>query len=165
MTFSIAARCTESDEVGVVIASSSICVASRCAFVRTGVGAALTQNVTDPSLGPAVLDAMEQGHGAVNALGKVISTAHQSRWRQLLAIGRTGAGAIFSGEKMLGIHAEAYGKDCVAAGNLLSNESVPGAMVSGFEQASGPLAEKLLTALKAALDAGGEMGLYGRPVC
>ena len=31
-------------------------------------------------------------------------------------------------------------------------------MVSGFEQASGPLAEKLLTALKAALDAGGEMG-------
>ena len=158
MTFSIAARCTESEELGVVIASSSICVASRCAFVRTGVGAALTQNVTDPCLGPAILDAMEQGNGAVNALAKVISTAHQSRWRQLLAIGRTGAGAIFSGEKMLGIHAQAYGKDCVAAGNLLSNESVPGAMVSGFEQASGPLAEKLLTALEAALDAGGEMG-------
>ena len=58
MTFSIAARCTESEEVGIVIASSSICVASRCAFVRTGVGAVLTQNVTDPCLGPAVLDAM-----------------------------------------------------------------------------------------------------------
>jgi uncharacterized Ntn-hydrolase superfamily protein len=159
MTFSIAARCTESEEVGIVIASSSICVASRCAFVRTGVGAALTQNVTDPCLGPAVLDAMEQGNGAVNALAKVISTAHQSQWRQLLAIGRVGAGAIFSGEKMLGIHAEAYGKECVAAGNLLSNESVPGAMVSGFEQASGPLAAKLLTALEAALDAGGGNGV------
>lgn len=165
MTFSIAAHCTESEEVGIVIASSSICVASRCAFVRTGVRAALTQNVTDPCLGPAVLDAMEQGNGAVNAFAKVISTAHQSQWRQLLAIGRTGAGAICSGEKMLGIHAEAYGKDCVAAGNLLSNERVPGAMVSGFEQASGPLAEKLLTALEAALDEGVKWGLYGRLVC
>ena len=158
MTFSIADRCTESEEVGIVIASSSICVASRCAFVRTGVGAVLTQNVTDPCLGPAVLDAMEQGNSAVNALAKVISTAHQSQWRQLLVIGRKGAGAIFSGEKMLGIHAEAYGKNCVAAGNLLSNENIPGAMVSDFQQASGPLAEKLLTALEAALDEGGEMG-------
>ena len=51
MTFSIAACCPERRMFGVAISSSSICVTSRCAFTRSGVGAALTQNVTDPSLG------------------------------------------------------------------------------------------------------------------
>ena len=47
--------------VGVVISSSSISVASRCPWVRAGVGAASTQNVTDPSLGNLMLDYLEQG--------------------------------------------------------------------------------------------------------
>ena len=42
--------------VGVAITTSSICVASRCPWVRSGVGAAATQNITDPSLGNLMLD-------------------------------------------------------------------------------------------------------------
>ena len=41
MTVSIVACCTESEGIEVVIASSSISVVSRRAFVRTGAGAAL----------------------------------------------------------------------------------------------------------------------------
>ena len=49
MTFSLVARCEKTKMLGVVISSSSISVASRCPWVRAGVGAAATQNVTDPS--------------------------------------------------------------------------------------------------------------------
>ena len=46
MTFSVAGFCKRTGMVGVSITSSSICVASRCPWVRTGVGAASTQNIT-----------------------------------------------------------------------------------------------------------------------
>ena len=61
MTFSLVARCEKTKMLGVVISSSSISVASRCPWVRAGVGAATTQNVTDPSLGNLMLDYLEQG--------------------------------------------------------------------------------------------------------
>src|SRR5699024_11903232 len=84
MTFSIAARCPDTGMVGVAVSSSSICVASRCAFVRAGVGAALTQNVTDPTLGPAVLDAIADGANTQAALDHIARDNHTIEWRQVL---------------------------------------------------------------------------------
>ncbi len=61
MTFSVVGYCARTGAMGVAITSSSPAVAARCAWVRGGVGAATTQNVTDPRLGPAMLDALEGG--------------------------------------------------------------------------------------------------------
>ena len=61
MTFSVAGFCKRTGMVGVSITSSSICVASRCPWVRAGVGAASTQNITDPSLGNEMLDLIAKG--------------------------------------------------------------------------------------------------------
>ena len=61
MTLSIAGRCLETGMLGGAVTSSSICVASRCLFTRADVGAALTQNVTDPSLGDKMLNLLESG--------------------------------------------------------------------------------------------------------
>ena len=58
MTFSISGFCQETGMLGVAITTSSICVASRCPWVRAGVGAAVTQNVTDPSLGNIMLECL-----------------------------------------------------------------------------------------------------------
>ena len=60
MTFSVVGRCERTGMFGVAITTSSICVASRCPWVRSGVGAAATQNVTDPRLGNALLDLLEE---------------------------------------------------------------------------------------------------------
>ena len=67
MTLSIAGRCTETGMLGGAVTSSSICVASRCLFTRSGVGAALTQNVTDPSLGEKMLNLLESGENVKTA--------------------------------------------------------------------------------------------------
>ena len=158
MTLSLAGRCAETGMLGAAVTSSSICVASRCLFTRAGVGAGLTQNVTDPSLGVRMLDLLEAGADADTAISQVVAEANHIEWRQLVLLDSSGSFALHTGEKVLGRHATAEGKQCVAAANLLANEEVPQTMVTAFEQSSGHLAQRLITALEAGIAAGGEEG-------
>ena len=158
MTFSLVARCAASGHFGVAVTSSSPAVAARCAFVRAGTGAVARQNVTDPRLGPRVLDAMASGQGAAAAVRQVTDTADNTSWRQLLAVDAQGGTAIFSGDHALGISAEGQAQDAASAGNLLANPGVPAAVLAGFASSSGHLGDRLMAALFAGLDAGGEAG-------
>ena len=158
MTLSIAGRCPETGMLGGAVTSSSICVASRCLFTRAGVGTALTQNVTDPSLGEKMLNLLESGGDVKTAVSKVVSEENHIQWRQLVLLDSTGSSALHTGEKVLGQHATVQGNQCAAAANLLANQSVPSAMVEAFEKSSGHLAHRLITALDAGINAGGEEG-------
>ena len=158
MTFSIAAGCSETGQFGVVVTSSSICVASRCAFVRSGAGAALSQNITDPSLGPLMLKQSAAGDSAQQIIDKLVASQQHIQYRQLALIDKTYTCASFTGEQALGVTGEATGRHCVAVGNLLHNDQVPTAMVNAFESANGSLADRLLDALDAGQEKGGEAG-------
>jgi uncharacterized Ntn-hydrolase superfamily protein len=158
MTFSLIARCAKTGQFGMVVSSSSPAVAARCAHVRAGVGAVASQNVTDPELGPLILDALGRGADAPRALAKVGRNRPYLDYRQLMVVDPEGRTAIHSGAMALGIWAEAQGRDCAAGGNLLANAGVPAAMVAAFEAASGHLGDRLLASLRAGLEAGGEAG-------
>jgi uncharacterized Ntn-hydrolase superfamily protein len=157
MTFSLIARCTKTGQFGMVISSSSPAVAARCAHVRAGVGVVASQNITDPALGPEVLEAIAQGQSAAEAIA-ALQTKRFIDYRQVLAIGATGNAAIHSGTQVLGVWAEVKGRDCAAGGNLLANAEIPQAMVTAFESATGHLGDRLMTALQAGIAAGGEVG-------
>lgn len=158
MTFSLIARCAKSGQFGMVISSSSPAVAARCAHTRAGVGAVASQNITDPGLGPLILDELAKGSAASNALGTITLNRQHIDYRQLLVIDAQGRTAIHSGTQVLGIWGEAQGKDCAAGGNLLANDSVPTAMIQAFESSTGHLGDRLISALIAGLGAGGEAG-------
>ena len=158
MTFSLAGRCADTGMLGGVITTSSPCVGARCLWVRAGSGVVLTQNVTNPGLGPAGLDKMAAGQTASAALTHLLQIEPHPAYRQLALLDSLGSAADFSGEHALGVHNTAAGENCVAAGNLLANPSVPEAMVAAFASQSGHLAERLLFALQAGLSAGGEAG-------
>lgn len=158
MTFSIVARCEKTGMMGMAISSSSPAVAARCAHARAGVGVVATQNITDPSLGPKGLDLLADCLSADEALSTLLEDYPTAPWRQVVILDAEGRAAIHSGEHTLGTYAFATGKDCAAAGNLLANTGVPAAMVAAFEAAEGHFAERLLTAMQAALAAGGEAG-------
>ena len=155
---SIVARSADAASFGMAIASSSPAVAARCMHGRAGVGAAATQNITDPTLGPLVLDALARGMTAPAALGRVLSATPFGAYRQLLAVGAQGPPATHSGAHGLGLVNSAVGADAAAAGNLLASPAVPGAMIAAFEVGTGHLGDRLLRALRAGLDAGGEAG-------
>lgn len=143
---------------GVAISSSSPAVAARCAHARARVGAVASQNVTDPRLGPMALDLMAAGAGAAAAIAELQRRGSFMEYRQVLAVDREGGSAIHSGARSLGIWTQAQARDVAAGGNLLANDGVPQAMVAAFLGSSGHLGDRLLAALRAGLEAGGEAG-------
>ncbi|WLE63827.1 DUF1028 domain-containing protein [Burkholderia plantarii] len=159
MTFSIVGRCQETGQLGIAISSSSIAVGARCPWVRAGVGAVATQNVTLPALGPQILDLLEAGQlDPAAALDRALSANGWSQYRQVTVIDGQGRTALFSGKESLGLHHAVAGEQCVAAGNLLSDPKVIEAMVPTFETTPGALADRLIAAMQAAVAAGGEAG-------
>jgi len=158
MTFSIVGHCPETGMFGVAISSSSPAVAARCSFARAGVGAVATQNITDPRLGPHALDLMERGASPSEALSILQRSGAHMAYRQVLAVGRSGETASYSGTEVLGMWSEAEGHDAVAAGNLLADAGVPEVMLQYFANTKGALGARLVGALRAGLDAGGEAG-------
>ena len=158
MTFSLVARCSKTGMFGVAISSSSPAVASRCAYTRSGVGAVASQNVTDPTLGPMTLDYIQKGLSAIQAVEEVKHNSQFLEFRQILAIDKNGQTANHSGANSLGIWADCTGNNVISAGNLLANENVPKKIVDDFENKSGHLGDRLISALKSGLKAGGEAG-------
>ena len=146
------------DMFGVIIASSSPAVASRCAHARAGVGAVATQNITDPSLGARILDSLASGLSTDQALAEAIQSSPYAAYRQLMVLSAKGSAAIHSGTHALGTVGSACGAHCAAAGNLLADTDVPASMVEAFESATGPFGERLMAALGAGVARGGEAG-------
>jgi uncharacterized Ntn-hydrolase superfamily protein len=159
MTLSIVARFPEGNMFGVAIASSSPAVAARCAHARRGAGAVATQNITDPSLGPQILDGLDRGASARAALEDALHSTPFGAYRQLIVVGREGPPVVHSGAKALGVVGSAVGVNAAAAGNLLVRADVPAVMVAAFEaQFDVQFAAMLLQALRAGVEAGGEAG-------
>jgi len=159
MTFSLVARCPQTGMLGVAIASSSICVASRCPWVRSGVGASTTQNVTDPSLGNLMLNYLEEGLNVQETIDKIIEKNKFIDYRKLSLIDTKGNSASFTGSKILGKHTVSKGVDCIATGNLLRSTNVINSMTDNFTKNSNShFIERLLFALQAGDNSGGEEG-------
>ena len=132
MTYSIAARCQRSGAFGIAITSSSICVASRCAWVGP-LGAVSTQNVTDPALGPAGLALLRQGLGA----GAVLQSAAGRHAAAGIAAGRRHRSlrqdrAAFRQRSRCRSLPSLEGDACIALGNLLASPDVPARMIAAY---------------------------------
>lgn len=157
MTFSIVAT-DGRGRYGMAVASSSPAVAARCAHLRGGVGAVSSQNITDPRLGPALLDRLASGESAQQALDALTHDTENIEYRQLVVLDAHGNSAVFHGEHTLGLFAEGRGRHSVAAGNMLADAGVPQAMCDAFEDAQGELEQRLMAAMRTGVAAGGEAG-------
>ena len=121
MTFSLAARCPDTGAFGIAISSSSPAAAARCIHLRPGIGAAASQNITDPRLGERLLDRLAAGDSAAEAMAAVVAADPTADYRQLTVVDTAGRAAGHSGRHTLGTHHLAFGDGAVAAGNLLAS--------------------------------------------
>lgn len=158
MTFSLAARCPETGAFGVAITTASLAVGARCPFARGGVGAVLTQNRTDPRLGPKGLDLLAAGKSAQETIDDLVRNAHVIGWRQLAVVDAQGRTAHYSGKSIVSKHCGAEGPGCISIGNLLVSDTLPRRMVEGYmANPKAAFADRLIDSLVAGLDAGGEI--------
>jgi len=159
MTFSLVARDPATGAFGIVICSSSPAVASRCAHVRATVGVVASQNITNPALGPRVLDSLAGGTDADTAIKAALAQEQFPAYRQLTVVDRNGNTSVHSGTESLGVHTSTQGNQAAAAGNLLKDEGVITALLAGYANSgSAAFEERLLDGLRAAMAAGGEAG-------
>ena len=157
MTFSLVAR-DASGAFGAAICSSSPAVAARCVHLADGIGGVNSQNVTDPRLGPVLLDHLRDGRTAAEALDAVTGSTAHVEFRQLLVVDAAGRAAAYSGPRALGVFGDSVGNGVAAGGNMLADAAIPDLMVEAFTAATGDLEQRLLAAAQAAVAAGGEAG-------
>src|ERR1700729_2651920 len=142
-----------------VLSSSSPAVAARCLHLRPRVGAAASQNVTNPALGPRLLDLLQAGATAQEAVAQVVAEEAHPEHRQLTVVDAAGRAAHFTGARALGRSAAAPGHQAVAAGNMLADARVVQAMIDAYRASTAAtFEERLLAGFLGGVAAGGEEG-------
>ena len=158
-TFSIMGRCPRTGALGVGITTRSMAVASRCPYVQANIGAVATQASTNPRLGRLALRLLEQGFSAPKVLEEVAASDPYIEHRQIGIVDRDGNSAARTGSENKDWAGHITGRDYVAMGNVLLGEHVAEAIARGFEESEDEvLEERLLRAIEAGRDAGGQHG-------
>ncbi|MCA1032069.1 DUF1028 domain-containing protein [Bacillus timonensis] len=156
MTFSIVGFDPTTKELGIAVQSKFLGVGAVVPWAKAGVGAVATQSYANTSYGPKGLGLMEKGMSASEALSTLIGEDEEKEYRQVGIVDAKGNAATFTGEKCYNWAGGITGKNFAAQGNILVDEETVKAMAATFEAANGSLAERLLTALDAGQEAGGD---------
>jgi uncharacterized Ntn-hydrolase superfamily protein len=155
-TYSIVARDGETGELGAAVQSHWFSVGSIVTWARPGVGAVATQSIAEPAYGPRLLDALAGGAAPGDALRALLAADEAAPFRQVAVLGVDGPPATHSGSGCI-LHAgHAAGDDFSVQANMMASEAVWPAMAEAFTHATGPLARRMLAALRAAEAAGGD---------
>ncbi|MDN7244527.1 DUF1028 domain-containing protein [Planococcus shenhongbingii] len=155
-TFSIIGADPETGEVGVAVQSKFLAVGSVVPWAKADVGAVATQSWANTAYGPAGLALLEQGASPEEAIAKLVMDDPGKNLRQVAIINAKGEASAFTGEECYDWAGHKVGKHHSAQGNILVSEETVTSMSKTFEKTEGPLAERLLAALAAAQQAGGD---------
>ena len=156
-TFSIVARDPQTGELGVAVQSHWFSVGSIVPWAEAGVGAVATQSFVDPSYGKLGLDLMRVGKSAPDALKSLLAGDEGRDVRQVAMIDAQGRVAAHTGAKDIQAAGHIVGRDYSVQANLMLDEKVWPAMSRAFETTKGDLAERMLAALDAAQEVGGDI--------
>jgi uncharacterized Ntn-hydrolase superfamily protein len=155
MTYSIVARDQETGELGVAVQSRAFGV-GLCAWARPGVGAIATQAFTERSYGPLGLDLLAAGESPADALAQLLRADEQRDFRQIAFLAADGRTAAHTGAACVPDCGHTARDGVAAQGNMLASPAVWHAAADTFADTEGSLAERLLAALDAAEEAGGD---------
>lgn len=157
MTYSIVARDRDTGQLGVAVQSKYFSVGSVVSWAEPGVGAVATQSMAEISYGPKGLELMRQGRSAAAALAELIAADELRERRQVGMVDANGATASHTGQGCIAAAGHVVGDGYTCQANLMLRDTVWGAMAAAFESAQGALPERLLAALDAAENQGGDL--------
>jgi uncharacterized Ntn-hydrolase superfamily protein len=155
-TYSIVACDAATGEVGVAVQSKYFCVGHVVPWAKAGVGAVATQAAGVAAYGPKLLFLLGSGYTPEAALEEALAEDAGKETRQLGVVDMTGRAAAFTGAECNDWAGHLVGEGYAVQGNILASQHVVDAMARAYEQVEGPLAERLMAALEAGQEAGGD---------
>ncbi len=156
-TFSIVARDPQTGEMGVAVQSHWFSVGTIVTWAEAGVGAIATQSFVNASFGPRGLEMLKKGMTAQQAVDSLLASDEGREFRQLAIIDAKGNVASFTGKKCVQPAGNIVGDNFSCQANLMINDKVWPAMSEAFKKSTGPLAERMMAALEAGQEAGGDI--------
>jgi uncharacterized Ntn-hydrolase superfamily protein len=156
-TYSIVAIDKKARQMGVAVQSHWFSVGSVVPWGEPGVGVVATQAFVESSYGPKGLALMRKGVPPSLALRRLLRADRRSEVRQVAMLDAKGRVAAHTGPRCLPHAGDAQGGGFSAQANLMSNDGIWPAMARSFTSSRGPLAQRLLEALEAAEEAGGDI--------
>lgn len=159
MTFSIVARGTDGSgrpAYGVAVASKFLAVGAAVPAADPVAGALATQSMANLAYRPQGLALLRSGTAAADVVAGLTAADPLRDERQLGVVGPTGDGATHTGAHCLDWAGGTTGDGFAIQGNILAGPGVVEAMRVAYLDSSGPLAERLVAALRAGDEAGGD---------
>lgn len=156
MTFSIVGYDPQEKEWGIAVQSKFLGVGAVVPWAKAGVGAVATQSYANTSFGPEGLRLMEEGKSAEEALHALLDKDLGREQRQVGFVDAKGNAATYTGKECYDWAGGVTGPYFAAQGNILVDENTVKAMAESFQKTEGSLAARLLTALQAGQNAGGD---------
>ncbi|PLR91915.1 DUF1028 domain-containing protein [Bacillus sp. T33-2] len=156
MTFSIVGYDPKEKEWGIAVQSKFLGVGAVVPFAKAGVGAVATQSYANTAYGPQALELFAQGKSAAEVLEIITKDDPDKEMRQVGLIDASGNAASFTGTYCYDWAGGVTGENFAAQGNILIDENTVQAMARTFTETEGTLAQRLLAALDAGQQAGGD---------
>jgi len=156
-TYSIVARDPVTGELGVAVQSHWFSVGSIVSWAEPGVGAVATQSIAEPAYGPRALALLRGGVAAPDALAKLTAEDGEADVRQVAVVDAAGRVGVHTGARCIPHAGDVTGDGFSCQANMMGSATVWSAMAEAFAVAEGGLAERLLLALEAAEDQGGDV--------
>lgn len=156
-TYSIVAYDETTGEMGVAVQSHWFSVGSIVTWAEAGVGAIATQSFVNPAFGPDGLALLKQGLSAKEVVEKLIESDEGRDVRQLAIVDANGNAYAYTGKKCLDAAGQIIGDGFSVQANMMDKATVWPAMEKAYLNTKGPLEDKLMAALKAAENEGGDV--------
>ncbi len=155
-TFSIVGYDPSNGDLGIAVQSKFFAVGAVVPWAEAGVGAIATQSWANTTFGPRGLELLKIGLSAKQTLDHLIKDDKGKNTRQVGIVDANGNAANYTGEECHDWAGAISGEHFTAQGNILTGEEVVRAMGSTFEKSEGELADRLLDALIAGQEKGGD---------
>ncbi|MDF2629309.1 MAG: hypothetical protein K0R39_3140 [Symbiobacteriaceae bacterium] len=156
MTFSIVAFDAATGQLGCAVQSKAFAVGSRVPWLQAGVGAVATQANVNPHYGSRGLELLRAGHTPADAIAGLTQSDPGYKIRQVGIVDVQGRSATYTGENCLEHARGLAGDGWACQGNILASADVVTAMAEAYTTTQAPFAERLLAALAAGQEAGGD---------
>jgi uncharacterized Ntn-hydrolase superfamily protein len=157
MTYSIIGRCAHTGRLGLGITTFSLAVGGRCEGIAANVGVCKTQAFPNRTNDPLGIKLLAEGFLPVRVMEVFAANDSEHDYRQIAIMDREGRIAAHTGSGTRGWSGHEVGINCVAFGNGLVGPQALAGLIEGFQtKAAEPLEYRLMRALEAGRDAGGQ---------